>query len=585
MKYLSFEIRNYRGITEPLKIDIKDNSLIPLIGINECGKTTILQAIFCFDEANDTGYKGKHLKDTLNLYKTDDEKNPTIIADVEIKYRELEQIVHEYNIRIEAKKEGSGQRTDELKEELLFATKRKDYKNAVRIQRDLLTKQYKFADKEFDYLNPIAKNIVRKLPYVLYNDDFVERPPNSVKIPLHHPDKLDEWLSIYERLFTITNSKYSLFKFVEEPDERRRSSIISDVEEELNKRLTKAWKTFLLDKQDTISVKLKIDHYDDPDFPNVLETKIIEKLGKKDRYFDVVDRSKGFLWFFNFVMKLEFNPKIIGKTKDTVYLLDEPGSYLHSSAQEKLCNKIKEISDRSGNVIYCTHSHHLLNPEFIPLNKIYIVEKEKNKNIKAAPLSIVKPKKENLSAFQPLLDALQIPAFDFYNNDNPIIAVEGIYDKYVIKMFVDLDFDYTILPGTSANSIVKNIQFLNGFLKNYIAIWDNDDEGRKEYNRALKLFGQKEGERFDKLPLLSKKTRKMEQMFENDDWEKIRAKLGLPPEADYEKIISILYFSNKSKLNELKLNLSNSTIRNFSTLGKIIEKRFVKSRKIREFEI
>ena len=43
-------------------------------------------------------------------------------------------------------------------------------------------------------------------------------------------------------------------------------------------------------------------------------------------------------------MKLEFNPKINGESKNTVYLLDEPGSYLHYTAQEKLCQKLVDVS-------------------------------------------------------------------------------------------------------------------------------------------------------------------------------------------------------------------------------------------------
>lgn len=57
MKYLSFTITNYRGISEPLTIDLQKSSLVPLIGINECGKTTILQAIYCFDYINDSFYE------------------------------------------------------------------------------------------------------------------------------------------------------------------------------------------------------------------------------------------------------------------------------------------------------------------------------------------------------------------------------------------------------------------------------------------------------------------------------------------------------------------------------------------------
>lgn len=70
MEYKSFTIQNYRAISQPLIISLESNTLIPLIGINECGKTTILHAIFAFDYMNDNEYEGKHLQNIKNLYET-----------------------------------------------------------------------------------------------------------------------------------------------------------------------------------------------------------------------------------------------------------------------------------------------------------------------------------------------------------------------------------------------------------------------------------------------------------------------------------------------------------------------------------
>jgi len=53
MKYKQFIIKNYKAIENEMVIDINKYSLIPIIGINECGKTTILKAIFTFDHNND----------------------------------------------------------------------------------------------------------------------------------------------------------------------------------------------------------------------------------------------------------------------------------------------------------------------------------------------------------------------------------------------------------------------------------------------------------------------------------------------------------------------------------------------------
>jgi 5S rRNA maturation endonuclease (ribonuclease M5) len=314
---------------------------------------------------------------------------------------------------------------------------------------------------------------------------------------------------------------------------------------------------------------------------HILRIEVIEKIKDMDCYFDVIDRSKGFLWFYNFVMKLEFNPKVLGSVASkTVYLLDEPGSYLHQSAQEELCKKLVSISKNYGSVIYCTHSHKLLNPNLIPLNSIYIVEKDTKKKIKATPLPKIQTKVENTNAFQPVLEALQTPAFESSIVNEKVIVVEGIYDKYAVELMVKLDNSIFILPGTSADSIIKNIQYLNGFNKTYIAIWDNDDEGEKSYKRATKFFGEIESEKFDLLPLIGTKKRRMEEMFSKKDLDLFRTKLGLNSSANYESIISTLFYSDKKTRQKILASTSKETNNNFLILKDIIDKRMKKSQEI-----
>lgn len=72
MRYTKFTIENYKGIGGPLDVDLHKTSLMPIIGVNECGKTTILQAIFSFDYFNDSFNETiRHLEDVHNLYTTD----------------------------------------------------------------------------------------------------------------------------------------------------------------------------------------------------------------------------------------------------------------------------------------------------------------------------------------------------------------------------------------------------------------------------------------------------------------------------------------------------------------------------------
>jgi hypothetical protein len=68
------------------------------------------------------------------------------------------------------------------------------------------------------------------MPYILYNDDFIDRPPNFIEVPRKKPEEFSGWLAIFERLFEVTDTNYSLFELADEADLRRRNTILSKVE-------------------------------------------------------------------------------------------------------------------------------------------------------------------------------------------------------------------------------------------------------------------------------------------------------------------------------------------------------------------
>jgi predicted ATP-dependent endonuclease of OLD family len=57
VRYTTFEINKYRAI-DYAKVAVS-NSLIPIIGVNESGKTTVLHAILAFDKSKDKYNDGK----------------------------------------------------------------------------------------------------------------------------------------------------------------------------------------------------------------------------------------------------------------------------------------------------------------------------------------------------------------------------------------------------------------------------------------------------------------------------------------------------------------------------------------------
>jgi hypothetical protein len=73
--------------------------------VNECGKTTILQAILCFDESNDKENDGEHLLDIHNLYETDNSLPPKIAACITATPKELISILGTYFSSIKTEKD------------------------------------------------------------------------------------------------------------------------------------------------------------------------------------------------------------------------------------------------------------------------------------------------------------------------------------------------------------------------------------------------------------------------------------------------------------------------------------------------
>ena len=69
------------------------------------------------------------------------------------------------------------------------------------------------------------------------------------------------------------------------------------------------------------------------------------------------NRSKGFNWFFSFIVW--FSKIQSDSDKNFILLLDEPGLNLHASAQEDLLRFIEDLSS-NYQVLYTTHSPFML---------------------------------------------------------------------------------------------------------------------------------------------------------------------------------------------------------------------------------
>lgn len=177
------------------------------------------------------------------------------------------------------------------------------------------------------------------------------------------------------------------------------------------------------------------------------------------------NRSKGFLWFFSFLVWFS---KIQGdKNSKYILLLDEPGLSLHASAQNDLLRFIDEKLAPEYQVIYTTHSPFMI--DSLKLNEVRTVYDTQNPKIGSVVSDAVEEKDSD--TLFPLQAALGYTiAQNLYVSPKNLL-VEGISDLVYLNHFSTilkdmgkeglLD-DVTIVPVGGADKIATFISLMRG---------------------------------------------------------------------------------------------------------------------------
>ena len=631
MQYLKFTIENYRAIKEELSIDVVKDPILPLIGINECGKTSILQAIYCFDYSNDTYSEGRHLKNVKNLYElSHNNSQAEISAELSVSGEEIKLVYTSYantveslpsvtsaEIDNEAAKAEAQKRIAERNEKIaerngkigewwgkkrtLYITRQiseeaRHYTN-VMLDGKPLAEQLAGINIEISEIDTFVRELLRYGPHILYSDDFNDRPPREITIPKDSSTSItEEWQNIYDTLFKQSSNGLSLYSVANQKDRRVQESQLAHIESSLNGSLQGAWKTFLSEKEhqraDPFTIKLTIDTKGQRKKLRIAVSEKLQDNTTGAKSFDITDRSKGFIWYFTLIMKVLYNPKAHNQrsNSNTIFLLDEPGSYLHATAQSALCEQLKSTFQKKGTIIYCTHTPHLLNPKFIATHKVRIVEKDTTNNISIKPPALG-PSERVPASEKPLLEALHLPYMHSLETNRLSVLVEGIYDAYVLRLIIQNGQYFSeqdapnVVPASGAHSIIQLLSYFVGFRFDYVAVWDNDQEGQKKRNKAVKEFGSLEEARCILLPRtndahgIERENTTMEGMFMDGDIEKIATELDLNLIKDnranrspniYNKTVMALFSASKKEQKRIIDTLNKETHNNFDRLFKSI---------------
>lgn len=508
MKYLQFKINNYKGIPEiVLNLDRTPNvNVTTLVGLNESGKTSILEAIDLFQ--NNIKKENAHtLIPKSKQYSFND--SVKIEATIELNEQDMSKItiflLDTYKFRLSNKEESkiikitkkytfvdSNPEEDFLKVEWEenFIGKAKNASN-----------EKKLHDSKKDAWNELFEKINNEfLPKILYYEDFLFKFPE--KIYLESFDGEGEEQSQYRAiiqdiLWAIDNNLSTDIHLV---DRMKNSNdkgyndaleqLLDKMAEKINVEILNKWDDIFGNRQ-TKSVVIKYNQEEREKY--YLEIRI--KQGS-DNY-SINDRSLGFRWFFSFLIFTAFRKSRADDPGETLFLLDEPASNLHQKSQQQLLESIEDIFS-DCKLIYSTHSHHLVNPKW--LSGTYIV---KNNAINYGNLEESSITETKVSAtlyknfvashpneedhFKPILDSLDYCPSRLELVPK-IVFTEGKNDYYTFKYMANIimkdKYKLNFYPGAGVDKYENIFRLYLSWGREFIAIFDADRggvEARKKY--------------------------------------------------------------------------------------------------------
>lgn len=581
MQYVSFHIENYKAI-ECIDVPISRN-VIPLIGINESGKTSILHAILAFDKTKDHLIDGSHTE-PKNKYKNLSRRQKCILQAnvVASTEEEAQEIIAESQLN-----------TDGALYSWCMDTVAK--LRPITIQRvcneqNELTSKYLLVDApqaegEKTAYTRLEKAIIKRLPNILYFDDFSDRVPSEIVFlkafytegsTLKGRGQAREWQEIVKEIFDrALNNDLSLESFCRIEDEDERLDFLDEVAEVLNQDIISEWKTLkaahaAFDEAESDSLKLSIKaDKTETGFTFKFKVEDTEAEGH-NRRFDITNRSKGFQWFFNFIVKLKFNPKYKDHPNDAIYLLDEPGSYLHSSAQEELLKKLVEIS-QNNTILFCTHSQYLLDPEIINLNDVRIVSKTDGA-ISITNYGEADTQRDG-GAYSALNDALHLKYGFPINPLGNSILVEGVTDWCFYSLFLSLP-GITIIPGAGCGQLRQLISILIATSDKFLVVLDKDDEGNAAYQDYYEIFGELFADNSYQYDFSNKKKFVLESLLDSADIKLIKDATNCK---NIKKAFIKLYYSNRDQVENIESKMQDSSLANLKRLEDVILSHFKKA--------
>jgi hypothetical protein len=546
MKYKRFRIKNFKGIKDTT-VELQgfaNASVFAFVGLNESGKTTILEAIHSFspdaamshllsgEKEVGVPFKDRVPRHQLSNFSGDVSVSATVSVDERDKQAIIEDALLELGLHLD-----SDQFPDEIVFERLQRFKDGDFQNAYfSLRTRFLVRgkgQRKWREPTGDEPHKLKILMYRYTPDISYFPTFVFNFPERIYLT-DRGKPLDQFYkTVFQDILDYDGRGYTIDKDIVRRV-RHESLITTWVEflaswaalddgEKIQHVMDRAsstvtstvfgrWnKIFGEDaKGKEVVITFGLDEGQKKDANGTLtatqahDVYIQFKVRDGTRRFAVNDRSLGFRWFFAFMLFTQFRVAR-STTRPLLFLFDEPASNLHAAAQQKLIDCFPAIAKGAHALAYTTHSHYMIEPKW--LEQTYIVTNradtptdsvldaisldDESLDIQVSTYrSFVNKNPSKTSYFQPILDRLEVVPSRFDIKKSAII-LEGRSDYYILRYAAKLLKipNLPLMPGMGAGTFGALAAMNVGWNLNLLFLLDGDKQGKAERDRYALEYG------------------------------------------------------------------------------------------------
>jgi len=509
-----FNIRSF--LNNDNYLTLEDNKTA-IIGVNEAGKSNILEAIGKIDFLNKLGnyYNGiKNLSTPeadieilVQLYMKENEKLQLGVAD------DSEKTLLTFKVgqrtTISGTLNGVIARNKKIKAAVEFwdnhtisefynitNDNRSIYSTAIQLikncsseiiplsQLDVLLRNFKkeVDNKEcIECVNNMKAELIKiysMFPLIMYKQSDGIVPVKAVYVSTEAvKDLTDSNSSLYKLTQAAGIEINDMKRAFELEDGNVRSTLRYKIQSAIQKNVCEEFKRVY--KKNDIELQITFE-----------ANKLYVRVVTGDMLMSIGERSNGLRWYLGLFIELTAQDY---KNRDVLYLLDEPGVFLHVNAQKELLKLFDELCENNGQLIYTTHLPYMLDTE-----NIYCIRRvEKDINGQSHIFNCVYAGGIELPSRQETLTPLiQAMGCDMkYSTDisaRKNIITEGITDRMYLEAGIKalgVSEEINIIPSNGVAAISNIVSILIGWGCDYKIVLDYDKEGFTQYNRLIKGFG------------------------------------------------------------------------------------------------